>query len=59
LPIPLAAPQLNSRSRPSLLPIFEAASDIYRLFSILHIPLKIEMLETGGETSIVDEIFLQ
>jgi hypothetical protein len=50
-------PAAQCRSRPSLLPMFEAVSDIYRLLSILHIPLKIEMLKIGGEMSIVNEVF--
>jgi len=62
LSIPLAAPQVDSVLDHLSYPCFEAVGDVYRLLSILHIlhiPLKIEMLTIGGETSIVNEAFLQ
>lgn len=57
LPIPLAAPQLNSVLDHISYPCLKQLAIFYRLFSILHIPLKIEMLTIGGETSIVNEVF--
>jgi len=37
--------------------MFEAVGDIYRLLSILHIPLKIEMLTIGAKRLLSMKLF--